>query len=244
MNVPLDTDVKRARQYYAINADRIRGMTVELPVKLPAKIRRANYIVLIDLYIIHSYLYYTLEHPLIPDHAYDQICRYLYLHFDNIKPMKLWWTEPGFFNRESLGAATGYHISATNKYPQGYPTFHKDLAHEMLKLKPTVYKDTKKEGPFSFFVADDDSVCYTCTNKEAPAMKKVASLVVDIKHIRCGNCKMQVKDEQAKSCPHCEAVFDRVVSNHAGLANKLRKSRGEAEEGQVDNDKYPELVGS
>ena len=89
MNVPWKRYEQRARQYYAIDSDKIRGLIVKLPVTLPALFRRSNYITLLDLYIIHSYLYYVINRPLIPDHAYDQICRYLYLHFDDIKAMKL-----------------------------------------------------------------------------------------------------------------------------------------------------------
>lgn len=52
-----------------------------------------------------------------------------------------------------------------------------------------------------------------------------ASMVVDLRHIRCGNCKVAVQDELARTCPVCGATFTHVTSNHVGLADKLRKTR-------------------
>ena len=55
-----------------------------------------------------------------------------------------------------------------------------------------------------------------------------ASILVDLRTIRCGNCKVALHDELAKECPACGASFDRITSNHVGLADKLRKKREEA----------------
>ena len=52
-----------------------------------------------------------------------------------------------------------------------------------------------------------------------------ASLIVDIKSVRCSDCKMLVRDVTVANCPHCGAEFDRVSSNHVGLANKVKKER-------------------
>lgn len=57
---------------------------------------------------------------------------------------------------------------------------------------------------------------------------ETASIVVDIQAVRCGNCKVALPDELATQCPVCGAIFDRIVSNHVGLAGKLRKKRLEA----------------
>lgn len=54
---------------------------------------------------------------------------------------------------------------------------------------------------------------------------ETASIVVDLRHIRCSNCKVALSDEFATHFPVCHANFDRVSSNHAGLADKLRKKR-------------------
>jgi Zn finger protein HypA/HybF involved in hydrogenase expression len=55
-----------------------------------------------------------------------------------------------------------------------------------------------------------------------------ASLLVDLRKMRCGNCKVAIQDELAMKCPACATTFDRIASNHAGLAVKLRKKRNEA----------------
>jgi hypothetical protein len=52
-----------------------------------------------------------------------------------------------------------------------------------------------------------------------------ASLVVDLRHLRCSQCKVRVDDRFAERCPTCGAVFDRVVSSHVGLAQRLIQER-------------------
>ena len=52
-----------------------------------------------------------------------------------------------------------------------------------------------------------------------------ASILVDLRTIRCGNCKVALNDELAAECPVCGASFDRIASNHVGLTDKLRTKR-------------------
>jgi hypothetical protein len=52
-----------------------------------------------------------------------------------------------------------------------------------------------------------------------------ASIVVDIRHMRCSNCKVALHDELAIQCPVCNATFTHVTSNHVGLAEKLERRR-------------------
>jgi 4a-hydroxytetrahydrobiopterin dehydratase len=52
-----------------------------------------------------------------------------------------------------------------------------------------------------------------------------ASIIVDLRTRRCSNCKIALLDELAEKCPACSASFDRISSNHVGLAVKLRKRR-------------------
>ena len=52
-----------------------------------------------------------------------------------------------------------------------------------------------------------------------------ASIIVDLRTRRCSNCKIALRDELAEKCPACSASFDRISSNHVGLAIKLRKKR-------------------
>jgi hypothetical protein len=54
---------------------------------------------------------------------------------------------------------------------------------------------------------------------------ETASIIVDLHSMRCGNCKVAIADQLAISCPTCGAVFDRIVSNHVGLAAKLQEIR-------------------
>jgi hypothetical protein len=55
--------------------------------------------------------------------------------------------------------------------------------------------------------------------------RTTASMLVDLRTIRCGNCKVALNDDLAKECPVCGASFDRIASNHVGLADKLRTKR-------------------
>ena len=56
-------------------------------------------------------------------------------------------------------------------------------------------------------------------------MVETASLIADMHAVRCGDCKVIVEDPMAIKCTICGAVFDRVVSNHVGLAARLNSSR-------------------
>ena len=56
-----------------------------------------------------------------------------------------------------------------------------------------------------------------------------ASIVVELRKIRCGNCRVLLQDELATECPACGALFDAISSNHVGLANKLRQRRQDAD---------------
>jgi hypothetical protein len=56
----------------------------------------------------------------------------------------------------------------------------------------------------------------------------VTSIVVDFRHVRCENCKVALHDELATLCPVCGAVFDSIMSNHAGLAARFERKREDA----------------
>ena len=60
-------------------------------------------------------------------------------------------------------------------------------------------------------------------------MTETASLIVDLHTIRCGGCKVHVEDPLIVSCTFCGATFDRVVSNHVGLAKRLMGQRADLE---------------
>ncbi len=58
--------------------------------------------------------------------------------------------------------------------------------------------------------------------------EETAQIVVDIQKSRCSGCKVVIPDELAESCPTCGLRFDRIVSNHVGLATRLQERRAAA----------------
>ena len=66
------------------------------------------------------------------------------------------------------------------------------------------------------------------TVQTAAPEKLTAQIVVDFANLRCGGCKVAIQDDLADGCTVCGAIFDRVVSNHVGLAAKLERRRNEA----------------
>ncbi len=57
---------------------------------------------------------------------------------------------------------------------------------------------------------------------------KTASIVADMRKLRCDQCKVAIHDDLATQCAMCGARFDSIVSNHAGLAEKLYAKREQA----------------
>ncbi|HAB13482.1 MAG TPA: hypothetical protein DCE47_17520 [Planctomycetaceae bacterium] len=71
-------------------------------------------------------------------------------------------------------------------------------------------------------------------------MTEIVPLIADLHTVRCGGCKVLVDDPLIVKCSICGATFDRVVSNHVGLANRLNSERsgagdddGETETGEA-----------
>lgn len=58
-----------------------------------------------------------------------------------------------------------------------------------------------------------------------PNEQRTASIVADVRNIRCDQCKVAIHDELATQCAVCGARFDSIISNHAGLAKKLYAKR-------------------
>ena len=56
-------------------------------------------------------------------------------------------------------------------------------------------------------------------------MTETVSLIADLHTVRCGGCKVLVDDPLVVKCSICGATFDRVVSNHVGLAKRLMDQR-------------------
>lgn len=64
---------------------------------------------LISQYIMHSYLYYELDSPVIDDRTFDRLCIILLKNFDSLEhPHKY------LVDKEMLGAGSGLGIKYTN----------------------------------------------------------------------------------------------------------------------------------
>lgn len=64
---------------------------------------------LIPHYLMACYLYYVMDHPVISDGLFDEICQRLQREWDTITH----WHKP-YVDREALSAGTGFHL----KYPE------------------------------------------------------------------------------------------------------------------------------
>lgn len=64
-------------------------------------------------------------------------------------------------------------------------------------------------------------------------MTETASLIADLHTVRCGGCKVLIDDPLAVDCSFCGATFDRVVSNHVGLAKRLNNERSASDSKDV-----------
>ena len=65
-------------------------------------------------------------------------------------------------------------------------------------------------------------------------MTEVFPLIADLHTVRCGSCKVLVDDPLVVKCSICGATFDRVVSNHVGLANRLNSERSGTGDGETE----------
>ena len=66
-------------------------------------------ITLTTLYLIACYLYYEMMAPPLSDEKFDALCKYLCGQVDELEGAGVWHAE--LFERESLAAGTGYHLS-------------------------------------------------------------------------------------------------------------------------------------
>jgi len=70
-------------------------------------------------------------------------------------------------------------------------------------------------------------------------MTETVPLIADLHTVRCGGCKVLVDDPLVVKCSICGATFDRVVSNHVGLANRLNSERSGSGEDDVAEEEAP-----
>ena len=60
---------------------------------------------LVPYYLIHSFLYYEKDDPIISDEEYDRICKMLYDAYDIVEHH-----HKHLIDKNSLLAGTGYHL--------------------------------------------------------------------------------------------------------------------------------------
>jgi NAD-dependent DNA ligase len=74
---------------------------------------RTNPNMLVPYYLMHSYLYYVMNEPIIEDTEYDEICRELKEKWNSVEHY-----HKHLIDKQSLGAGTGYDIKYNNRIAQ------------------------------------------------------------------------------------------------------------------------------
>ena len=74
-------------------------------------------------------------------------------------------------------------------------------------------------------------------------MTEIVPLIADLHTVRCGGCKVLVDDPLIVKCSICGATFDRVVSNHVGLANRLNSERSGTGDGETEAEETKKSAG-
>ena len=65
---------------------------------------------LVPYYLMHSYLYYEMNEPIISDTEYDELCRELKDKWDSVEHF-----HKHLIDVNSLGAGTGYQVKYNNR---------------------------------------------------------------------------------------------------------------------------------
>ena len=69
---------------------------------------------LVPYYLMHSYLYYVMNEPIVDDMEYDEICRELKEKWDSVEHY-----HKHLIDKESLGAGTGYQLQYNKRIEHG-----------------------------------------------------------------------------------------------------------------------------
>lgn len=75
-------------------------------MKVPKCIQQHVAFRAIQAYAVHSYIYYGHNTNIISDHEYDELCKWLAVNFDWVKPHDL----NEFLELDMLACGSGYHI--------------------------------------------------------------------------------------------------------------------------------------
>ena len=69
---------------------------------------------LVPYYLMHSYLYYVMNDPIIEDIEYDELCRELKAKWDSVEHY-----HKHLVDKQSLGAGTGYQLQYNERIKLG-----------------------------------------------------------------------------------------------------------------------------
>ena len=69
---------------------------------------------LVPYYLMHSYLYYVMNEPIISDMEYDELCKELKDKWDSIEHY-----HKHLIDKQSLGAGTGYQLEYNKRIEHG-----------------------------------------------------------------------------------------------------------------------------
>lgn len=69
---------------------------------------------LVPYYLMHSYLYYVMNDPIIEDIEYDELCRELKEKWDSVEHY-----HKHLIDKQSLGAGTGYQLQYNERIKLG-----------------------------------------------------------------------------------------------------------------------------
>ena len=69
---------------------------------------------LVPYYLMHSYLYYVMNEPIISDMEYDELCKELKDKWDSVEHY-----HKHLIDKQSLGAGTGYQLEYNKRIEHG-----------------------------------------------------------------------------------------------------------------------------
>ena len=69
---------------------------------------------LVPYYLMHSYLYYVINEPIISDMEYDELCKELKDKWDSVEHY-----HKHLIDKQSLGAGTGYQLEYNKRIEHG-----------------------------------------------------------------------------------------------------------------------------
>lgn len=69
---------------------------------------------LVPYYLMHSYLYYVMNEPIISDIEYDELCKELKDKWDSVEHY-----HKHLIDKQSLGAGTGYQLQYNKRIENG-----------------------------------------------------------------------------------------------------------------------------